>query len=153
MSESSKAKKPTAAMRRKWKRFLEAFRKERSLTNACLAIQCDRSTPYKWKTRYPEFAEKWREAYEQNIDDLEAGALRRAIEGWDEPVFHDGEQCGVKRKFSTALTIFMLKANRKDKYFLEKQVAEMEAAEQLRRLREASTQLDMELELPEAENN
>ena len=47
---------------------------------------------------------------------LERVAFERAAEGWDEPVFHDGAQCGVKRKFSDTLAIFLLKARRPEVY-------------------------------------
>lgn len=66
-------------------------------------------TAYRWRDEDPEFKAAWDEAVEQNIDDLEACAYRRAIEGWLEPVYFQGKAVGAVRKFSNALTIFMLK--------------------------------------------
>ncbi len=41
---------------------------------------------------------------------------RRAFEGVEEPVFHQGKQCGTIRRYSDTLTIFLLKAHRPAKY-------------------------------------
>jgi hypothetical protein len=47
---------------------------------------------------------------------LEDEAKRRAHDGIDEPVFYQGEKCGVVRKYSDNLLIFMLKARRREKF-------------------------------------
>ncbi len=49
---------------------------------------------------------------------------RRAVEGVDEPRFHDGQICGHVRKYSDTLLIFMLKARRPDKYKERGEVAQ-----------------------------
>ena len=50
------------------------------------------------------------------LEVMEVEARRRAVAGWDEPVFQSGEHVGDKRKFSDVLLIFMLKAADPDKY-------------------------------------
>ena len=62
------------------------------------------------------------ELQEQCIDALEYSALKRATDGWLEPVFQRGMFVGYRRCYSQGLTIFMLKANRPDKYPLDKQL-------------------------------
>jgi hypothetical protein len=47
---------------------------------------------------------------------LEDEALRRAVEGVEEPVYQGGKQVGVIRKYSDALLMFLLKAARPEKY-------------------------------------
>jgi len=47
---------------------------------------------------------------------LEDEMHRRAIEGTEEPVFHQGEQCGTVRKYSDTLAIFLAKAHDPEKY-------------------------------------
>ena len=94
------------------KKFIDAIREHRSITKACEAVGKGRTTVYRWRKDNQEFQEEWDEAVETNVDDLEAGAMRRAIEGWLEPVYYKGEPKGVIRKFSNALTIFMLKKQR-----------------------------------------
>jgi hypothetical protein len=43
------------------------------------------------------------------VELLETEMRRRALVGWDEPVFHAGKVVGHVRKFSDALLIFALK--------------------------------------------
>jgi hypothetical protein len=50
------------------------------------------------------------------VDDLEASAYVRARDGYEVPVFHNGEEVGTVQKYETALTIFMLKKLRKDPF-------------------------------------
>jgi hypothetical protein len=71
-------------------------------------------------TTDPEFATRYQEAItmrEQLITILrEEEADRRAIEGWDEPVFQNGIQVGVIRRFSDKLMELRLKATNPRKY-------------------------------------
>jgi len=97
-------------------RFIAALRKHRSITKACESIGKSRTIAYQWREKFPDFRQAWDEAVETNIDDLEAGAMRRAIEGTLEPIYYKGKPVGVVRKYETALTIFMLKKNRTRKY-------------------------------------
>lgn len=36
-------------------------------------------------------------------------ARRRAHDGWDEPVWHQGEQVGLVRKYDSTMLIFLIK--------------------------------------------
>lgn len=106
------------------KRFLEKLAEERSIADACRAAGIGRRTAYNWRAASEEFKEEWDEVVEANIDELEAAALRRAVHGTEEPITDkDGEILGYRVKHETALTIFMLKANRPEKYHLEKKEA------------------------------
>lgn len=58
-----------------------------------------------------EFAAREAEALDDVGESLEDVARGRAVEGWDEPVFYKGEECGSVRKFSDALLLALLKAN------------------------------------------
>lgn len=42
--------------------------------------------------------------------------MGRALEGWEEPVFHLGVATGTIRKYSDTLTIFLLKGAKPEKY-------------------------------------
>ena len=53
---------------------------------------------------------------EQAAQRLEAEAKRRAVEGVEEPVFYQGKQCGVIKRYSDALLMFLLKGAMPDKY-------------------------------------
>lgn len=75
-----------------------------------------RDAAYRWRADDPEFAAAWETALQVGITRLEDVAHNRAFEGWEEPVFHQGAECGRVRKYSDTLSIFLLKAHRPEKY-------------------------------------
>jgi len=64
----------------------------------------------------PDFNARWNEAIETAMDVLEEAAIDRAVHGVEEPIYHKGEQVGVKQKYSDGLLATLLKANNPDKY-------------------------------------
>ena len=54
------------------------------------------------------FNEAMKEAKSAGYDMMEAEAIRRAIDGWDEPVFYQGCEMGKVRKYSDKLLQFLL---------------------------------------------
>jgi hypothetical protein len=76
----------------------------------------DRSTVYRWRERDPKFELLCQIAVDDAADKLESEAIRRAVEGWDEPVFYSGLEVGVIRKRSDMLLSLLLKANKPEKY-------------------------------------
>jgi hypothetical protein len=111
----------TAARKAK---FIDALRKTKEIAKACEAVGISRYAALRHRRNDEEFARQWEEVFETAVDQLEQSALDRAINGWDEPVFYCGEVVGYVRKFSTALTIFMLKSWRRDRYLFEQQVVQ-----------------------------
>jgi hypothetical protein len=74
---------------------------------------------YRHVSHDPILAEKFKVAQNQRdkvrnakrIEEAEKELHRRAVEGWEEPVFDiKGNHCGNKRKYSDACLIFMLKS-------------------------------------------
>ena len=62
--------------------------------NVCAACRCvgiSRQGAYDAREADEEFAEAWDEAVAFGLDALEEAARTRAINGVDEPVFHQGE--------------------------------------------------------------
>ena len=55
------------------------------------------------------------------MDVLEWEARRRAVEGYEVPVFHQGVEVGSVRRFSDLLLIFLLK-HRRPEIFQDKQI-------------------------------
>lgn len=100
--------------------FLAAIAAGRTLPEAAKAARMPVSTAYDQRARDSDFARAWDDAARKGDDarvlQLEAEADRRAIEGVNEPVFHEGRVCGHKRRYSDTLLIFRLKALRPDKY-------------------------------------
>lgn len=69
------------------------------------------------RERYKEFAEAVIEAqvyFRQAV--LEKAALTRAVDGWLEPVFYQGDEVGYVRKFSDSLLGKLLEGNSPDKF-------------------------------------
>lgn len=58
----------------------------------------------------PEFAAAYAEARQTRIEVYRGEARRRALEGWEEPVFFRGQQVGAVRKFSDRMLEVLLRA-------------------------------------------
>jgi hypothetical protein len=116
--------------------FLEAFRQNGNVRLAAQLAGVGRTTVYDHKKDDPDFAKAFDEAAQDAADSLEAEARRRAIEGVNEPVVHQGKVSGVwvnhageqvtegtpgaklipltVKKYSDTLLIFLLKGRRPD---------------------------------------
>jgi hypothetical protein len=70
---------------------------------------------YKRREQDASFRAAWDAAHETSVDLLEAEARRRAYEGVSEHVYRGGEWVEI-RKYSDALLMFLLKAERPEKY-------------------------------------
>lgn len=97
------------------KAFLLAYARIGTVTHAAKDAGVDRCQHTRW-LEDADYASAFEAAHAEACDVLEEEARRRATTGWDEPVFHNGEECGVKRKFSDTLLIFLMKGAMPDKY-------------------------------------
>lgn len=96
--------------------FLQALRDEMSVTHAVAKAGIGRTTAYRHREQDKDFAEAWDECWTCNVDELEASAFKRAKDGWDEPVWHNGKQCGVVRRYDNRLTWNFLQKWRAERY-------------------------------------
>lgn len=96
--------------------FLSQLAISPNVSAAAKAAGIARQYAYEVKAADPEFAAAWDDAVDQSTDSLVGEMYRRARDGVDEPVFHQGEVCGHKRRFSDTLAIFLAKAHRPDVY-------------------------------------
>ena len=97
--------------------FLEALSiNGGNVARACARSRFSRNAAYQWRAADPGFARKWAAAVEMGTDALEDEAVRRAHEGTERPVYHQGEQVGTVRVYSDTLMILMLKARRPNRY-------------------------------------
>jgi len=87
-----------------------------NVKRACESADIARTTVYGWSKDDPQFKADLEEAIQRGADLLEDEARRRAHDGVDEPVFYQGEQCGVIRKYSDTLLIFLLKGAKPERY-------------------------------------
>jgi hypothetical protein len=96
--------------------FLDALGRCGNVVDSCVAAKLPRCTVYAWRDSDPAFATAWEDALEIGIDALEAEAIRRAHDGWLEPIYQGGKKVGDVRKYSDNLLITMLKGLRPEKY-------------------------------------
>jgi transposase-like protein len=87
-----------------------------SVTRACEAIDVARMTAYRWREEDSEFSKAWDDAKAAGLDALEDEALRRAYEGYDKPIVHQGVITDTVREYSDTLAIFLLKGGKPQKY-------------------------------------
>lgn len=98
--------------------FLQGVRKTGCILKSCRRAQISSSMHYRVYNK-PEYA-WYREAFHDAVDEfkesLENAAVKRAVEGFTEPIFHLGEQVGERRRYSDTLLVQQLKANLPEKY-------------------------------------
>jgi len=95
--------------------FLAALRDSANVSASAHATGVERWKWYRLRRADSGFAAEWLDALETGIDALEDEAMRRALEGGEEPVFYQGKIVGSVRKYSDTLLMFMLKARRPER--------------------------------------
>jgi hypothetical protein len=96
--------------------FLQRLSECANIRAACIAVGTSRTAVYHRRNTDEKFAQAMALALEDAVDDLELEARRRAYEGCEKPIFHQGEECGRIKEYSDTLMIFLLKAHRPEKY-------------------------------------
>ena len=96
--------------------FLEALAAGWSVTEAGRRAKRERRRFYDLRGRDEAFAVAWDEAVESGTEALEDEARRRAVDGWEEPVYQQGDLVGHVRKYSDGLLTFLLKGRKPEKY-------------------------------------
>jgi len=87
-----------------------------NITKSAESIGVSRQHVHHLRRTKPDFAKRWEDAIERATDTLEAEARRRALDGYDRPVFFQGKQVGAETLYSDPLMITLLKAHRRDKF-------------------------------------
>ena len=111
-----KSKPSDKSVHLKKRAFLTVYVKTATISKAAHAAKISRSSHYEWLKKDPKYVVAFTEAQEEATEGLEAEARRRAVDGWLEPVFYQGELVARVRKFSDTLLIFLLKGARPGKY-------------------------------------
>jgi len=94
--------------------FLSSLSEFPSTAMAARAAGVSMTTAYKHKYKDADFSEAWDIAIEIGYNILEAEAIRRAVMGVKEDVYHKGEVVGQVTKYSDTLLAFLLKGRRRD---------------------------------------
>lgn len=93
--------------------FLESFAQTGNIQVSIDKVGIKRQNHYLWLAQ-PDYAEAFRQATDAALDRIEAEAVRRGVEGVEEPVYYKGEVCGHIRKYSDMLLMFILNGRRPD---------------------------------------
>lgn len=96
--------------------FLKAYARLGTITHAAEAAGINRDTHSDWLRKDPDYAEAFEEAKAAFAERLEHEAIRRAVEGYEEPVFQGGELVGTRLRYSDRLMELLLKGHLPDKY-------------------------------------
>lgn len=108
--------------------FLRAFAHRGIVLEGCRAAGVSRDAVYHWRETSEWFSTLYDIAVEEAADRIEAEAIRRAVDGYDEPVIYRGMPTTVVdpetgeqrqltvRKYSDALMALVLKGARPEKY-------------------------------------
>src|SRR5262245_35631544 len=127
--------------------FLEALAELGHVGQAAERAGITTRTAYYHRKADAAFAEAWEAALGEAMDTvLEPEAVRRAVQGIDEPVYQKGDLAGYIRRYSDTLLIFLLKAGKPDKYKDRKEVYHKGAVELLQKLERLSELSDEDLE-------
>lgn len=107
-ARTSPAKKPPRYRRdgltpRRQELFLKALAENGSVVDACAAVGISSTSAYRARERIDGFAKRWDAALAKVRPKLEEAAYKRAVEGWEEPVYQNGKLVGVKKRFSDSL--------------------------------------------------
>ncbi len=94
----------------RWEIFLQAFAKTGLVNKSAWAADVVPSTITQTRKKHPEFEEMFQLALSDYRESIEQEIHRRAIEGWDEPVYQKGELVGTVRRYSDRM--LELKAKR-----------------------------------------
>jgi len=97
-------------------RILEGIAEHGNPTRVCREFKVNRRTVYEWRHNDPLFCQRWEEAIELSADVLEAEAQRRAVEGYERPIYQRGELIGHETMYSDRLLEFLLKGAIPSKY-------------------------------------
>lgn len=109
--------------------FLRAYQKTGRKQDSALLAGVSCRTIQKWREEFPEFEERFQIAHEHWRDILKAEVFRRAVEGWEEPVFQKGKCVGYVRKFDSNLLMFAMK--QADASYKERQETNVNVATQI----------------------
>jgi hypothetical protein len=103
-------------IQRKKDRFLQCFEETGNISKSAEIAGINRRDHYDWLKNDEKYVDAFAKSAQIAGDSLEAEGFKRALEGWEEPVFYQGEQTATIRKFSDTLLIFLLKGAKPNKY-------------------------------------
>jgi hypothetical protein len=116
MAERKPKARRTARTDRARETFLEVLRQSCNVSEAARAAGIGRRTAYDWRDADEAFAADWDDAEQEAADKLEREAWRRAVEGVDKPVTHQGIITATYKEYSDRMLEILLKGHRPEKF-------------------------------------
>jgi hypothetical protein len=95
---------------------LELLSQGHTLAHVRKVLGINRVTVFRWRKDDPSFAEAYSDAMEAGTDVIEQEARRRAVDGYDRPVFQGGGLVGFERVYSDMLAALLLRGRRPEVY-------------------------------------
>ena len=96
--------------------FIEMLRRTGNVLGSARGGGVTQSYVYRLRKKDPVFAADWADAIDEGGGLIEEEARRRAVDGWDKPVFYRGRQVGAIRPYSDHLLGLLLKMHRPEKF-------------------------------------
>ena len=98
----------------KCERFLDHYVRIQNVKKAAKLAGANHAAFYYWRKKLPDFDAQWTAVTEvvrqARLSDMEDEAHRRAHDGVDEDVYHQGQVVGKTKKYSDVLLMFLMKA-------------------------------------------
>ena len=98
------------------KLFVKTVAETGTYLEACAVTGLTRMSVWRARKADPAFAAACEEAQQIAAKAMEDEAIRRAKEGWDEPVYHQGRIVGYNRRYSDTMLMFLLRGHMAEKY-------------------------------------
>ena len=95
----------------RWEVFFHNLARTGLLGRSARAADASPETIRAYRRDDPEFAEMFAQALADYRESLEAEVHRRAVDGWDEPVYQRGELVGTIRRHSDRMLELLIKKN------------------------------------------
>lgn len=95
--------------RRIVRRFLDALVETRNVRDAAQAANVSVMTLYRHRKKDPAFRVAWEDALDRADLVLREEAMRRVMEGYEQPVFYKGEKVATVRRYNDSLLINLLR--------------------------------------------
>jgi hypothetical protein len=99
MSGPASGQSPSGRLRtaRRKSLALDLLSQGHTLAHVKKVLGINRVTMYRWRQDDPSFAQAYSDAMEAGTDLIEQEARRRAVEGYDRPIFQRGALVGLER--------------------------------------------------------
>jgi len=102
--------------RQRQKAFLKAYAECCTIAGAAQLCGLSRDEHYHWLKKSPQYFTIFKDIQARVSELVESVAIHRAVYGWMEPVYYQGNPCGQVRRYDGGLMQFILRGMMPEKY-------------------------------------